>query len=288
MSERDEFRLDGKVALVTGAARGIGLECAQVLAAAGCSVMITDILDQEGETAAGDLGAGGSLARYHLMGAAAEDDGKPGAAYCRLDVTREDDWQAAISATVGKFGGLDILVNNAGIEIVAEIAETSQADFRRLMAVNVEGVFLGCKHAVTAMRPDGVAGRGGSIVNMSSIAGMRGVTWLSAYGATKGAVRLMTKDIAIECSQLGYGIRCNSVHPGVVRTEMADAFFEQHKSLGLADTVEGVEAAFLAAHPIGRLGTPRDVANAVRFLASDASAWITGTELSVDGGWSAR
>lgn len=117
---------------------------------------------------------------------------------------------------------------------------------------------------------------------------LRGVTWLSTYGASKGAVRTLTKDVAIECGQLGYGIRCNSVHPGVCLTDMADAFFEQHLALGLGNSVADVEAAFVAAHPIGRLGSARDVANAVRFLAADASAWITGIELSVDGGWSAR
>lgn len=271
MSDQDDFRLDGKVALVTGSSRGIGLECARVLSAAGCAVMLSDIADDDGNAAAQDLSDQGWQAAYH-----------------HLDVTQESEWETIIAATIQSFGGLDILVNNAGIEIVAEITKTSHSDFRRVMEVNVEGVFLGCKHAISAMKPNGAAGNGGSIINMSSIAGLRGVTWLAAYGASKGAVSTMSKVIAIECSQLGYGIRCNSVHPGVVRTEMANAFFEQHHALGLGDTIADVEAAFVAAHPIGKLGSPRDVANAVRFLAADSSGWVTGIELSVDGGWSTR
>ena len=271
MSDRDDFRLDGRVALVSGGASGIGLECARALTLAGCSVMLSDLRDTEGQAVTDDINAAGG-----------------NAAYTHLDVTREDQWVRAIDETLALFGGLDVLVNNAGIEIVAPLVDTLHADFRKVMCVNVDGVFLGCKHAVSAMRPGGKAGRGGSIVNLSSIAGKRGVSFLSAYGTSKGAVKLLTKDVAIECAQLGYGIRCNSVHPGVVLTGMADGFFEQHKALGVADTIQGVQAAFEAAHPMGHFGTTRDVANAVRFLASPASAWITGAELSVDGGWAAR
>ena len=271
MSAPDPFRLDGKVALITGAARGIGAECARHLAAAGARVMLTDVLDELGEDTAATLRASGATAEYH-----------------RLDVTCERDWQNTIAATIGAFGGLDVLVNNAGIEIMGAITDVSLDDFRRIMAINVDGVFLGCQKAVGAMRPGGLAGRGGAIVNMSSVAGLIGVPWLSAYGASKGAVRLITKDVAVECGRLGYGIRCNSIHPGVVASQMADSFLHKNQALaGGTASLDEIRAAFLHAHPIGRMGEPADIAHAVRFLASEASSWITGVELPVDGGWTA-
>jgi NAD(P)-dependent dehydrogenase (short-subunit alcohol dehydrogenase family) len=270
MTMKDEFRLDGKVALITGGARGIGAECARVLAAAGAAVMVTDVLAEAGQETVAAINASGGNASYRT-----------------LDVTLEDAWIAAINATIDEFGGLDILVNNAGIEIMGAIADVSHSEFRRIMSINVDGVFLGCKHAVIAMRPGGAAGHGGSIINMSSVAGLVGVSWLSAYGASKGAVRIMSKDIAVECGRLGFGIRCNSIHPGVVATEMAESFFAKNCSLAGGASMESMKAAFLAAHPIGRMGVTRDIANAVRFLASDASSWITGIELPVDGGWAA-
>lgn len=270
MKSQDHFRLDGKVALITGAARGIGAECARVLAAAGAKVMLTDVLSEEGRAVAAEINAGGGSAMYR-----------------DLDVTREDQWTHCVAATVADCGGFDVLVNNAGIEIMGGIADVSHEEFRRIMAINVDGVFLGSKHAVIAMRPGGAAGRGGSIINMSSVAGLFGVSWLSAYGASKGAVRIMSKDIAVECGRLGYGIRCNSVHPGVVATDMGDSFFAKNAALAGGVSLDSIKAAFLAAHPIGRLGVTRDIANAVQFLASDASSWITGIELPVDGGWSA-
>lgn len=270
MDDKDAFRLDGKVVLVTGAARGIGAECARVLATAGARVMLTDVLVEGGRATTEAIGAAGGAAAWHP-----------------LDVTREDDWRAAVQAAIGRFGSLDVVVNNAGVEIMGPIADMALEDFRRLMAINVEGVFLGCKHAVRAMRPGGAAGRGGAIVNISSVAGLIGVPWLAAYGASKGAVRILTKDVAVECGRLGYGIRCNSVHPGVVATGMADSFLRKNGALAGGASEESMRAAFLAAHPIGRMGEPRDVANAVRFLAADASAWITGIELAVDGGWTA-
>ncbi|PPE73229.1 dehydrogenase [Solimonas fluminis] len=267
---RDEFRLEGKVALITGAAQGIGAECARVFAAAGATVMLSDRQGDAGRAMTASITAAGGRAAYR-----------------DLDVTREQDWIDTIGATVTAFGGLDILVNNAGIEIMGPITDIPQSEFQRLAAVNIEGVFLGCKHAVIAMRPGGPAGRGGSIVNLSSVAGLIGVPWLSAYGASKGAVRLLTKDVAVECGRLGYGIRCNSIHPGVVETEMADSFLRKNQFLANASSIEEIRAAFLQAHPIGRLGRPSDVANAARFLASDAASWITGVELPVDGGWTA-
>lgn len=267
--DKDVFRLDGKTALITGAARGIGGACASALAEAGASVMLSDRDDLGTATAASIVAAGGK------------------AAYHNLDVTREQDWIEAVDATISTFGGFDILVNNAGIEIMGGIADVTQEEYRRLMAINVEGVFLGCKHAVIAMRPGGRVGKGGAIVNMSSVAALFGVPWLSVYGASKGAVRTLTKDVAVECGRLGYGIRCNSIHPGVVQTEMGDSFFRKNQALAQIATIEEVRAAFLQVHPIGRMGVPGDVANAVRFLVSDAASWITGIELPVDGGWTA-
>jgi len=270
METKDEFRVDGKVALITGAARGIGAECARVLAAAGACVMVTDVLSAAGRDTVAAIQASGGKAVYR-----------------DLDVTREDDWIAVIAATIETFGGFEVLVNNAGIEIMGPVADVPYEEFRRIMAINVDGVFLGTKHAVVAMRPGGKAGRGGSIINISSVAGLIGVPWLSAYGASKGAVRIMTKDVAVECGRLGYGIRCNSIHPGVVASEMADSFFRKNCALAGGVSLGDMQAAFLAVHPIGRMGVPRDIANAVRFLAADASSWITGIELPVDGGWTA-
>lgn len=266
----DSLRLDGKVALVTGAARGIGAECARVLARAGAKVMLTDL---------GAQACAGVVAEIRAAGGHAKS--------MALDVTREDDWVAGIAHALESLGGLDVLVNNAGIEIVTAVTETSIEDFRRIFAVNVEGVFLGVKHAVLAMRPGGRAGRGGSIINISSVAGLVGLPWLSAYGATKGAVRIFTKDVAIECGRMNLGIRCNSVHPGVVRTELAESFLHKMQKHGVGEDVEQAREIFRQAHPIGHMGEPMDIANAIRFLASDASRWITGTELVVDGGYTA-
>ncbi|WP_285224196.1 SDR family oxidoreductase [Frankia sp. Mgl5] len=129
--------------------------------------------------------------------------------------------------------------------------------------------------------------RAWSIINLSSVAGMVGIPWLSSYGASKGAVRKLTKDVAVECGRMGYGIRCNSIHPGVVETDMAESFFRKNQALAGAGSFDDIKSAFTAAHPIGRMGVPQDIANAVRFLAADASVWITGVELPVDGGWTA-
>lgn len=268
-TSKDEFRLEGKVALITGGARGIGAECGKVLAAAGAKVVLTDVLSGAGQATVESIVAAGGDAIYQ-----------------DLNVTSNDEWKAAIETTVSKYHGFDILVNNAGIEIMSALEDVSPEDLRRLMSINVEAVFFGCQHAVTAMRPGGRVGRGGSIVNMSSIAGKVGIQYLTAYCASKGAVQVMTKAIAVECGRLGLGIRCNSVHPGLVNTEMAGALIAKAQVItGAAADV--VEASWIGAHPIGRLGVPRDIANAVRYLGSDASAFVTGAELCVDGGWTA-
>lgn len=263
------FRVDGKVALISGAARGIGAAIAEALVQAGASVLITDVLEKAGQE---------TVARLRKAGKAE---------FQKHDVTDEAQWQAAVTAAVKHFGGLDIVVNNAGIETAALLSQCALEDFRRVMEVNVIGVFLGLKHAVRAMAPGGAAGHGGSIINMSSVAGLIGTTGHIAYHTSKGAVRLMTKAAAIECAQLGTGIRVNSVHPAIVSTEMGANFIQHAVDLKLAPDYATAEAAFKAAHPMGRFGEAADVANAVVYLASDASRWSTGTELVLDGGYTA-
>ena len=263
-------RLDGKVALVSGGARGLGAEIAEALLQVGACVLITDVLDDVGRRMQS------SLAARH-----------PGCVeYMHHDVTRETDWVAAVAEVVRRFGGLDVLVNNAGIETAAFLADCELAEFQRTMAVNVDGVFLGIKHAIRAMRPGAAAGKGGSIINLSSVAGLIGQPTLGAYCASKGAVRLLTKAAAVECGRLGYGIRVNSVHPGVVKTEMGTNVVRNFAKLGLVPDEATADALLQSLHPLG-YGQPSDVANAVLFLAGDASRWITGAEIVTDGGASA-
>ena len=261
------YRLDGRVALVTGGARGIGLAICEQLASAGASIFLTDVLDEAGAAAVAGLRAKGHDAEFR-----------------HHDVTSEDEWIAAIAACEARFGALDILVNNAGIFIAKPTAETTADEFRKVQLVNVDGVFFGLKHAVPAIakRSRSFPG-GGAIVNLSSIAAVIGSPDAMAYSASKGAVRTMTKVSAVECGRKGLKIRVNSVHPGVIRTSMGQQVFDELGAAGgLAS--EEVENALLAAHPIGRLGEPSDVASAVLFLASDAAAFVTGAELLVDGG----
>ncbi len=254
--------LEGRIALVTGASRGIGAASARALAAAGAKVIVTDLSD----TAALAEEIGG-LAR-------------------RQDVTDEDDWVQTIGFAKDKAGGLDILVNNAGLFLMKPLIETTLEDWRRLHAVNVEGVFLGCKHAAPVLAERAGRWQGGAaIINLSSIAGIVGSARAGCYNASKGAVRLFTKSVALELAPLK--IRANSVHPGVIDTDMGDA------------VVSGVSSAFQigdndarnqvgALHPLGHLGLPANIADAITFLASDRAAFITGSELVVDGGLTAQ
>ncbi|WP_339485445.1 glucose 1-dehydrogenase [Pseudomonas sp. EL_65y_Pfl2_R95] len=266
----EQTRLDGKVALVSGAARGLGAEIAEALLQAGASVMLSDVLS--------DLGAE-TAARL-----AAAHDGR--AAFFKHDVTQENDWAAVVEATIKQFGRLDVLVNNAGIETAALVTDCELADFQRTMSINVDGVFLGIKHALRAMRPGGSAGQGGSIINLSSVAGLVGMPTLTAYCTSKGAVRLMSKAAAVEAAKLGYGVRINSVHPAIIKTDMGANVVKNVARLGLAPDEASADAYVESLHPLG-YGQPRDVASAVLFLASPASAWMTGSELVVDGGASA-
>ncbi len=267
----NNFRLDGKVALITGAGRGIGAKCAEALSKAGAKVMVTDILEEEGNALAAKL----------------KDSGM-NAAFYPIDVTKEEQWISAIESTVQNFGGLHILVNNAGVESMNLIENVTLEEWRRVMRVNADGVFLGTKHAILAMKPGGKSGEGGSIINMASVGSMVALYGAVNYCASKGAVRLLSKVAAVECGKLGYGIRVNSIHPGVILTELVKTGFTHSAERGLFASKADAQAMYENLHPIGRLGDPKDIANAVLYLASDASSFVTGSELVVDGGFLAQ
>jgi NAD(P)-dependent dehydrogenase (short-subunit alcohol dehydrogenase family) len=253
--------LDGRVALVTGAGRGIGAATARALADAGAKVIVTDLAAPDG--LAGEIGG---LARS-------------------LDVTDEANWAEVLEFARNEAGGLDILVNNAGLLLMKPVTEISLDEWRRLHAVNVEGVFLGCKHAIPLLAERAARWRGGTaIVNLSSVAGLTGAAGFSCYNASKGAVRLFTKGVALELAPMG--IRANSVHPGVIDTAMGDAVVDAFASrLAVGDNEARTNVAGL--HALGRLGDVADVASAVVFLASSCAAFMTGSELVVDGGYTA-
>jgi NAD(P)-dependent dehydrogenase (short-subunit alcohol dehydrogenase family) len=259
--------LSGKVALVTGAATGIGAACARELSAAGATVMLTDLNLDGCEQLSSTLNAKGGRA---FSGA--------------QDVTAEQQWQQTVDQTVDQCGGLDILVNNAGTYTGGTLVSNTLEAVRRVHQVNVESIFLGMKYAAQAMQPGGAAGKGGSIINMSSVAGLIGVPGHTAYGSTKGAVRLYTKHAAVEFARLGYGIRVNSIHPGLIDTDMGRLVFEDFVAIGLAADLEEAEATVLGMIPLATLGAAEDIARMTRFLASSESSYCTGAEFVVDGG----
>lgn len=264
--------LTGKVALITGGARGIGAAVAEYMAKAGAkSVVITDILDDAGQERIEFL-----QRKYDAQ-----------FSYHHHDTTDELAWSDTISKVVKEHGGLSVLVNNAGIETAALIENYSYSDYKNQMAVNSDGVFLGCREAIRAMKPGGISGQGGSIINLSSIAGLIGLPGYSVYGGSKGFVRLMTKHLAVECARLGYGIRVNSVHPGLIKTPMGDKVIKDFVSMGLAASANEATLAVTQATPMGRLGSVEEIAAGILYLASDASSYVTGTELVIDGGWAA-
>lgn len=266
-----DMSLEGKVALVTGAAGGIGSACVSALAHAGARVMATDLDGKACEAVAYSL---------HAHDLTVES--------MQQDVCDEVRWEQVIDATVNDLGGLDILVNNAGIYVGGTLEENSLEDVNRVHRVNVDSIFLGMKYGVLAMKPEGAAGQGGSIINLSSVAGLVGVPGHSAYGSTKGAVRLYTKHAAAEFGALGYGIRVNSVHPGLIETEMGAAVFQDLLDIGMVESIEEGREYILGLTALGRLGTAEDVAGMVLFLASDAASYITGSEFVVDGGLTAK
>jgi 3alpha(or 20beta)-hydroxysteroid dehydrogenase len=237
--------LDGRVALVTGGARGQGAAEARLFAKEGATVVITDVLDDAGERTAGELGCD----------------------YLHLDVSSESEWEAVVADVIGRHGRLDVLMNNAGIFQPAQLLNTSTEMWNRTVAINQTGVFLGMRTAARAMIE---AGNGGSIINTSSIAGLEGGFGATAYGATKWAVTGMTKTVAKELGK--HEIRVNSIHPGAILTDMIE------------DMVSGKEEKMVASQPIRRLGIPEDIAQMALFLASDRSSYCTGQAFTVDGG----
>jgi 3(or 17)beta-hydroxysteroid dehydrogenase len=244
------MRLSGKVALVTGGASGLGRAICHRFVAEGASVIIADIDEATGSALATELG--------------------DAARFVRLDVTLDADWSRVMSG----LDSLDILVNNAGITTLGSIEDVTLEQFRNEFEVDVVGVFLGCKVGVAKMK----TGAGGSIINMSSMTGVRAQADLVAYNGAKAAVTHMTKSVALHCAKQGYGIRCNSVHPGLIRTPIID------KVLAQADDPDSVYAGWMEVLPIGRLGTPEEVAAICVCLASDESAFATGAEFRIDGG----
>ncbi|OUM02585.1 SDR family NAD(P)-dependent oxidoreductase [Variovorax sp. JS1663] len=259
--------LTGRKALVTGGARGIGAGIAQALAAAGAAVMIGDVLAPLGRETAAGIAAGGAKAGF-----------------VPLDVTLDGDWDAAVAATVEELGGFDLLVNNAGIEITALVADIDAADLRRMLDVNIVGTALGMKHAFRAMRPQGQAGKGGTVVNIASVAATIAFPGIAGYSATKSAVDRLTRVGAMEAGKLGYGVRVNCIYPGLVPTEMGQKLAGDVVTAGLFASPEAAIGEVIGQTPLGRLGEVRDMADAVVFLSSDASRFITGTGLAVDGG----
>ncbi len=259
-------RVVGKVALVTGGASGIGRSCAEKLAAEGAFVVVTDIQDHLGVEVVGSIQKAGGKAEY-----------------VHQDVTDEEVWADVIEGIKARHNRLDILVNNAGIGIGGSILEMTLADWRRQTAINLDGVFLGVKHSIPLMR---TSGDGGSIANISSVAGLKGSANLAGYCATKGGVRLFTKAVAMECANAKDGIRVNSIHPGIIETPI-------WVTVGAttnpgSNTPPDLDAMSAMAVPMGVKGLPEDIANAVLWLSTDEARYITGMEMVVDGGLTLR
>jgi 3(or 17)beta-hydroxysteroid dehydrogenase len=258
-------RVARKIALVTGAASGIGAACARLLAREGATVVLADIKDEKGEALRESLEAEGHLALYR-----------------HLDVTHEDDWILLMEEVLGRFGRLDIALNNAGTgaKPLVSPSETPLAEWRELVSVNLDSVFLGTKHALAAMkRCDPVRG---SIINMASVMALVGSPGIAAYNASKAGVRLYTKSVALSCAQEGVAVRVNAVCPGFIDTPLLQKGMER-----FADPAEG-RRLYESLSPAGRLGEPDDVAFGVLYLASDESKFVTGADLVIDGGFTAR
>lgn len=254
-------RLDGKVVFISGAARGIGGETAKLMSKAGARVAIGDVLDEVGRKLAKEI------------------DGF----YVHLDVTDEASWAAAMDATTRKYGKLDVLVNNAGVFVGKGVEDASMEDWHRLVAVNLTGVVLGTRAALPHLKKTK-----GNIVNTASIAGLVGSQLDPLYSLTKGGVTTFTKSTALEFGRKGYGVRVNSIHPGVIDTDMGQQTFAMRaRQLGSNDT-EATKRVSVSMHPIGRLGVANDIAKGILFLASDDASFMTGAGLVVDGGYTAQ
>jgi 3(or 17)beta-hydroxysteroid dehydrogenase len=265
-------RLDGKVALISGAARGIGAQSARRMAEAGAAVVIGDLLDGPGRETAKSIADAGGQARY-----------------VTLDVTREQDWRDAVAVAQSDFGGLDILVNNAGIFIGEDFETVSLESWNKLVAVNLTGVVLGTRLCAPALRERGKSSKHGSaIVNLASIAGLIGSQLDPLYSMTKGGVTTFTKSTALAFGRKGDRIRVNSIHPGVIETDMGAHTFSARAAQVGSNDVDDARATSLRMHPIGRLGTADDIALGIVFLASDDAGFMTGAGLVVDGGYTAQ
>ncbi|WP_340148812.1 glucose 1-dehydrogenase [uncultured Sneathiella sp.] len=256
-------RIDGKIALVTGGASGIGRATVERFLREGAKVAITDIEQDKGEKLAAELAREGHEVFYQS-----------------LDVVNPEEWRKVVDAVVARWGRLDILVNSAGIGRAKGLLDMSYDFWRQTIAINLDGTFLGTQAAVSSMKDTG----GGAIVNISSVLGFVGLPNISAYAASKGGVRLFTKAAAIECAEKGYNVRVNSVHPGYIETPMVMRRFDKI----IESEREAEETRLKQSHPLGRLGKPEEIASMILYLASDEAAFVTGAEFVADGGYLAR
>jgi NAD(P)-dependent dehydrogenase (short-subunit alcohol dehydrogenase family) len=260
--------LSGRKALVTGGAQGLGEGMAKALAAAGAKVVISDIQKDLGEAVADAL----------------DQEYGAGNGFIAHDITDDGDWENAVVAANDILGGLDILVNNAGVEITSLLTEVTADQIRKMLEVNVLGTTLGIKWGLRTMRPEGLAGQGGAIINVASVAATIAFPGIAVYSATKSAVDRLTRVAAMESGKLGYGVRVNCIYPGLVPTAMGAGLANDVAQLGLFESPDAAVAAVIGLTPAGRLGEVADMADAVVFLASDESRFITGIGLPVDGG----
>lgn len=251
-------RLSQKVALITGGASGLGRAMGLLFTDEGAKVVLTDINETQGQAVVTEIKNKGGDARF-----------------ISHDVTSEEQWESVINQTLETFGQLDIVVNSAGVATLGNVEETSYEDWRKVNSINLDGVFLGTKHGVRAIKNNPA---GGSIINLSSIMGLVGDANLAGYNASKGGVKLLSKSAALHCAQAGYKIRVNSIHPGYIRTPMVEGAIKG----GHAD-----EEHLKSLHPVGHLGEPNDIAYGALYLASDESKFVTGSELVIDGGYTA-
>lgn len=257
------FDLTGTVSLVSGATGGIGRATCKLLSEAGSTVIATD------------------LAQYADIAGAA--------AYHPLDVTDGAAWARVIATIEADHGRLDNLINNAGISVTNAIADTSLAEFRRCMAINVEGVFLGTRAAQGLLAESGAGRKGGSsIVNLSSVGGLRGAAYMATYCASKGAVKLFSKSAGVEFAMLSLPIRVNSVHPGGIDTDMMDTIYARYVEGGLFPDIDAARTTVSAAHAMGRMGQPDEIAAGIVYLCTPAASFMTGSELVIDGGMTAK
>jgi NAD(P)-dependent dehydrogenase (short-subunit alcohol dehydrogenase family) len=256
------FDLTGRRVLVTGGAQGLGEGMARALIGAGAAVMLADVQKDVGERTAAELSAG----------------------FVTLDVTDDAQWEAAVAHTVDQLGGLDVVINNAGIEVTQLLVDTDPDAIRPMLEVNLLGTMLGIKHAFRAMRPGGAAGNGGAVINIASVAATIAFPAIAGYSATKSGVDRLTRVAAMESGKLGYGVRVNCIYPGLVPTAMGMKLAVETSGLGLFESPEAAVGAVVELTPSGRLGEVSDIADAVVFLASDASRFVNGAGLPVDGG----